>query len=797
MDHPKRQSLLANELANVIDTLQGLFDEIGLACHERESREANVYAALSATLQDQLRTVSQDKTKIADECRQLKSQIKQLQHSLGDIVDYDNDDEESSINVPLLKCLQGLKEKHKMVKKRHAERYDSIKKLALALETYASRLEPSIVQITLPPITNDLASVTNFDLSNDYYEQLEQEFTRVYQEFTRRGSAVSTLAKEIINLYAELGIPSAQADSTIVEYGMTEPERLGLTKGNIEQLKSKKAKLVDEKERRLINAEELKLEINELWTKLGVEENDKTAFLAQHRGCDMRTLQDLEDELHRLLDIKRENMHIFVENARLQLQELWDKLYFSEDEILDFSPVQSDVYTDALLTAHEMEISRLEALLDERASVLSLVSKHRELMDDKEQLALSATDASRLMSRGANGARDPSRLLREERMRKRLAKELPRIELELKKALEKWENDHGEPLLIKGENYLETLLRLSPIAPSRAATKTPTTTRGRANTTSVLNNYSQPRAKSKPNAKDTTSMRPPQRPKTPTARPKTPGAQLQSHYSGSSTVGRTIGKNLASTIGRTAPLVLGSTHLLGGGIPRPTSCNPQSSPTRMVNNANTTNRPALSSLYSIGIANERKDVSETPSLGRNASIKRKLGFGLEVAPKLQSIQSEAQATPYQRYHVQEGRREDEEMRSSRGGRSIRSISPEIQQYRTYSDGVEEELSSTPRVGTYRPKSMHELGYSSSRGSQTSVDSRQFSASTVSTVSCVSSPGNSGSENWETYGDDDSEYGDDTELDLRTAYYRDRLKHTYSSNNYSNAEKSVGLVRRGS
>jgi hypothetical protein len=36
-------------------------------------------------------------------------------------------------------------------------------------------------------------------------------------------------------------------------------------------------------------------------------------------------------------------MHIFVADARQQLQELWDKLYFSDDEILNFSPAQSGI----------------------------------------------------------------------------------------------------------------------------------------------------------------------------------------------------------------------------------------------------------------------------------------------------------------------------------------------------------------------------------------------------------------------------------------------------------------------
>jgi len=104
---------------------------------------------------------------------------------------------------------------------------------------------------------------------------------------------VAALAKEIINLYAELGIPKAQLDRSIVEYGAAEPERLGLSKDDIDRLKSKKSKLVDERERRRSKAEGLKRDIQELWIKLGIEENEKKLFLAKHRGCDVRTIQEV------------------------------------------------------------------------------------------------------------------------------------------------------------------------------------------------------------------------------------------------------------------------------------------------------------------------------------------------------------------------------------------------------------------------------------------------------------------------------------------------------------------------
>jgi len=162
-----------------------------------------------------------------------------------------------------------------------------------------------------------------------------------------------------------------------------------------------------------------------------------------------------EQELARLTEIKKANLHIFVEDARQTLQDLWDNLYFSEEEMLEFTPAFSDVYTDALLEAHELELARLQELLDERAPLLAMVEKHQTLINDRQSLEMSSQDSSRLLARGP---RDPTRLLREEKMRKRIAKELPKLESELLRALEEWDHRTGRPLLINGTPYLDTVI---------------------------------------------------------------------------------------------------------------------------------------------------------------------------------------------------------------------------------------------------------------------------------------------------------------------------------------------------
>jgi Ase1/PRC1/MAP65 family protein len=195
-----------------------------------------------------------------------------------------------------------------------------------------------------------------------------------------------------------------------------------------------------------------------LWERLGVEEHERKKFLNGNRGCGVRQINEFEDELSRLNELKRQNLHLFVEDARYKLQELWDGLYFSEEEMLEFTPAFSDVYSDALLEAHEQEIDRLEALKEQRGPTLALIDTHRALVKERDDLQASSQDASRLMMRGQKGEkRDPTRLLREEKMRKRVAKELPKVAQQVRKALEAWEAEYARPFLVHGERYLDEL----------------------------------------------------------------------------------------------------------------------------------------------------------------------------------------------------------------------------------------------------------------------------------------------------------------------------------------------------
>src|SRR5271154_2003772 len=84
----------------------------------------------------------------------------------------------------------------------------------------------------------------------------------------------------------------------------------------------------------------------------------------------------------------------------------------------------ADIFTDASLAAHEYEVKRLEALAESRQTALSLVKKHMDLIAEKQHLDEASKDPSRLTQRGAQAA---GRLLQEEKIRKKLSKELPKV----------------------------------------------------------------------------------------------------------------------------------------------------------------------------------------------------------------------------------------------------------------------------------------------------------------------------------------------------------------------------------
>ncbi|RPA99845.1 hypothetical protein L873DRAFT_1789307 [Choiromyces venosus 120613-1] len=815
----KQQSSLMEEVSKAQETLHGLFDEIGLTRYDREARQASLFTALNTALQDQMRSVITEKNTLIEECNKVISSIKQMEKSLDD--KKKKSSEELKITAPLLRCLEALRGKQEEVKARHAERYNAVRRLAHSVEEYAERLESGIIQVPLPPATNDSSSIASFDLSYAYYERLDNECNRIYNEYTKRVANVTSLAKDIINLYAELGATGSGVDKAIVEFGATEPEKLGLKLDDLDNLKSKKERLINEKEKRQEKIEDLKREIGELWDKLGVEPADRKRFLAQNRGFGLKVIRELEAELDRLLELKRENLQLFVEDARQVLQDLWDKLYFSDDEIMQFQPAMSTVYTDALLTSHEMEIRRLQLLLEERAPIISMIDKHRSLVSDREQLAISASDSSRLVSRGGSGNRDPTRLLREEKMRKRIAKELPKIEVDLKKILEDWGDECGKPFLVNGEPYLQTLISMSPVLQSRVGGKGPAPAQATVKAAAaVVGKWNPPATGSIQRARSNTAgsgqPRPSSRPKTPNGPPMRSKTPTGGPSMVSASVGRSGGRSVAASLSRSHSV---RTPATSARLPIPYSTT--SSASTASSNASSGSRTptrlrAPVSLSSFPEATSSTSDKSTTRLVRSQSVKqleRSTGMStLGGPPRMgQLLPSQPmgppQLPPYLRQQQEKDRereRESQQQRPSSTGRtitregtvmSVRSVSPESQ-FGSPSDDYYNEDGTTPRQlkkKAYPKPPVKSLSYHESSSSNGDTEStRMFSGSSTGTTDSSTSS----NENWQAFGDDGESDCDDGGSAAGDGYYRRAAGYEAFSAKRGGGGGGVVLVSEG-
>ena len=551
---------------------------------------------------------------------------------------------------------------------------------------------------------------------------LDREFTRVYEEYLRRVDSVKVFSEEIVNLWAELGTPQAQTETSIIKYYRDAPEQLGLHEDDINRLQTRRDRLIEEKRGRERKLKELKTAIQGLWDRLVVDEPDRKRFLAGNRGCGLRAINEFEAELDRLNELKRQNLHLFVEDARYKLQELWDGLYFSEEEMLDFAPAFSDVYSDALLSAHEGEIARLEVLKEQRAPTLQLIDKHRSLIKDRDELAASSQDASRLLARPTKGEkRDPTRLLREEKMRKRIAKDLPKVEAEIEKSLEQWEDEYGRPFLVHGIRYLDELA---------------------ANATKNL----PPRSKTPFVA--VSSTRPTKvAPSIPSSRAGSVVRALPPPRSGAKSPTGTLRRNLLAS----------SVSYTGGRTP--------------------SKIPARVPLGHMQYGSNSPERCAVPSgCAYDTSTMRKMGPPVKAPPpKMRDLFARPTTTPINSYHLENVRCASSA--SSETG-SVRQVTPEdVYNYRervpnSTSSAIRSEQNTPQNYRDIQASSQYDTQYKQQGRCNTTTDTRQISAASASTA------GASGSENWETF-DDASE----PEVDASDVYYA-KVRATKASKRFT-------------
>ncbi|RPD65486.1 hypothetical protein L226DRAFT_456522 [Lentinus tigrinus ALCF2SS1-7] len=293
--------------------------------------------------------------------------------------------------------------------------------VSMSTPTPASRLKP------LTPL---------LFLSEEVPQASEVDHQRVFAKFVARMEELSD--EDLPESNAALGLEGVEPTQALMVWA-----------------ESTRTDLEETKRRREAHIQAMYDQLEALWRRLGVSDADMDAFVEAQRGTTEVTIKAYEEELERMLELKRERMGTFIENARTEITKLWDELMVGEEERADFAPFFDDEHTEELLSIHEEEIKRLKEERRMKGPLLTSIRKYFDICDDEKELAAAASDQSRLLGRGP---RDPGRLLREEKMRKRVTKEKPRLEQDLLVSIPAWEAETGRTFLVHGMSMMQLLM---------------------------------------------------------------------------------------------------------------------------------------------------------------------------------------------------------------------------------------------------------------------------------------------------------------------------------------------------
>jgi protein regulator of cytokinesis 1 len=139
-------------------------------------------------------------------------------------------------------------------------------------------------------------------------------------------------------IFARFAAQIEEAESENLNLAEVALTNVDPTPGLLSWASSLHASLSALKSRREAHIQAMYDQLEGLWRRLGVSEEDMDGFVETHRGSTEEVVAEYEEELERMMELKRERMGVFVGNARAEIEKLWNDMMIGEDERRDFAP---------------------------------------------------------------------------------------------------------------------------------------------------------------------------------------------------------------------------------------------------------------------------------------------------------------------------------------------------------------------------------------------------------------------------------------------------------------------------
>ncbi|XP_058833176.1 protein regulator of cytokinesis 1-like [Topomyia yanbarensis] len=326
------------------------------------------------------------------------------------------------VQINLDRSLECMREKLKI-------RHDQIDEYLFEQETLCEELGESLRELTKDPLPS-AAEMQDF---RSYLDGLRVEKLQRFDD-------IAAMRREIKILMGHLDItPQSDRQDELVNARNFPPTRYNLT-----DLRHLHESVCSQYEHLKDNIDKMRSKLQNLWKYLAIRPSVVKKF-EKYNDYTQTTYDKLFTELDRCEVMRRENIQAFVDRTRAEIVQWWDKCLKSDEERARFSTFKSDVYNEDLLTLHEMELNDLKEYYSNNAAIFQLVEQRREMWEKMIVLEEKSHDPSRYNNRGG-------KLLEEEKERKRISIQLPKIEQRLMEACKRYEEANKRKFTIFGEN---------------------------------------------------------------------------------------------------------------------------------------------------------------------------------------------------------------------------------------------------------------------------------------------------------------------------------------------------------
>jgi hypothetical protein len=232
---------------------------------------------------------------------------------------------------------------------------------------------------------------------------------------------------------------------------------IGIATDTLMSLSVLRSTLTSAKARREGVISELGGHIARLWERLSTAEADRDGFRSAHDGLDDSVIAAVQEYLASLQTEYAARLGELVHGLRERIASAQEGIMLGQEEAAaEFGPAmaaQGSDITEELLEQHEEYLGTLNQRAEAMAPLLRGVERRSTLLADKAEWETIIADPNRLLSRGRRGADR----LREEKLERRVRKELPAVTSKLRSAALAWEEANGKEFCVQGARLVGSL----------------------------------------------------------------------------------------------------------------------------------------------------------------------------------------------------------------------------------------------------------------------------------------------------------------------------------------------------